>query len=142
MEYLGYRVSGDGIIADPAKIKAVQDFPTPTDVRQVRSFLGLASYYRRFIPNFSVIARPMYALTKKDAVFLWSDSCAEAFVRLKTLLTQAPILAFPDFSSSFRLETDASGLGLGAVLSQEQEDGTIRPASRTITASRTQLSTH
>lgn len=135
VEYLGFRVSGDGIIANPEKVSAVQNFPTPTDVKQVRSFLDLASYYRRFIPNFSVIAGPLYALTKKDAVFLWSDSCVEAFGLLKTLLTQAPILAFPDFSFLFRLETDASGLGLGAVLSQEQEDGTIRPiayASRTL----------
>ena len=137
VEYLGYRVSSAGIIADPAKVKAMKDFPTPGDVKQVRSFLGLASYYRRFIPQFSVIANPLYALTRKDAEFLWSDSCEKAFVRLKTLLTQAPILAFPNFSLEFRLETDASGLGLGAVLSQEQEDGTVRPiayASRTLQA--------
>ena len=70
VEYLGYRVSGAGIIADPVKVQAVQSFPTPVDVKQVSSFLGLASYYRRFIPNFSVVARPLYALTKKDAVFL------------------------------------------------------------------------
>ena len=95
VEYLGFRVSGDGIIADPVKVNAVQNFPNPVDVKQVRSFLGLASYYRQFIPNFSVIAEPLYALTRKDAVFLWSDSCAEAFARLKMLLTQAPILAFP-----------------------------------------------
>ena len=126
VEYLGYRVSREGIIADPTKVEAVRNFPTPLDVKQVRSFLGLVSYYRRFIPSFSVVARPLYALTKKDAVFLWSQSCADAFARLKTLLMQAPILAFPDFASSFRLETDASGLGLGAVLSQEQEDGTVR----------------
>ena len=110
--------------------------PTPWHyLKQVRSFLGLASYYRRFIPSFSVFAGPLYALTKKDAVFLWSESCADAFAQLKTLLTRAPILAFPDFSSSFRLETDASGLGLGAILSQQQEDGTVRPiayASRTL----------
>ena len=135
VEYLGFRVSGEGIIADPKKIEAVQNYPTPADVKQVRSFLGLASYYRRFIPNFSVIARPLYALTKKDAVFVWCDFCEEAFAQLKALLTQAPILAFPDFASSFRLETDTSGLGLGAVLSQEQDDGTMRPiayASRTL----------
>ena len=70
VEYLGFRVSGEGIIADPKKIEAVQNYPTPADVKQVRSFLGLASYYRRFIPNFSVIARPLYALTKKGAIFV------------------------------------------------------------------------
>ena len=92
MEYFGFRVSGEGIIADPKKIEAVQNYPTPADVKQVRSFLGLASYYRRFIPNFSVIARPLYALTKKDAVFVWCDFCEEAFAQLKALLTQVPIL--------------------------------------------------
>ena len=135
VEYLGFRVLSVGIIADLAKVKAVREFPTPRDVKQVRSFLGLASYYRRFIPQFSVIANPLYALTKKNVDFLWSSACDEAFAQLKSLLTQAPILAFPNFACDFRLETDASGLGLGAVLSQEQEDGTVRPiayASRTL----------
>ena len=69
VEYLGYCVSEAGIIADPVKVKAVQNYPTPVDVKQVRSFLGLASYYRRFIPNFSVVNSPLYALTKIDALF-------------------------------------------------------------------------
>ena len=135
VEYLGYRVSESGISADPVKVRAVNDFPRPRDLKRVRSFLGLASYYRRFIPEFSKIAAPLYCLTRKDAPFIWTDACEKAFVELKTLLTNAPILAFPNFSRDFHLETDASGLGLGAVLSQEQSDGTTRPiayASRTL----------
>ena len=137
VEYLGYRVSGKGISADPIKVSAVRDFPRPKDLKQVRSFLGLASYYRRFIPLFSRVASPLHALTRKDAPFEWSTACEEAFSELKSLLTRAPILAFPDFSRDFHLETDASGLGLGAVLSQVQSDGTTRPlayASRTLQA--------
>ena len=133
--YLGYRVSGEGISADPAKVRAVRGFPRPRDLKQTRSFLGLASYYRRFIPSFSKVATPLYALTKKDTPFEWTSSCEEAFNQLKTILTEAPVLAFPNFSCDFRLETDASGLGLGAVLSQEQADGSMRPiayASRTL----------
>ena len=135
VEYLGYIVSKDGVAADPAKVKAVQNFPVPADLKSLRSFLGLASYYRRFIPQFSVVANPLFSLTRKNAPFDWSVACQEAFDRLKQLLTQAPILAFPDFSQDFLLETDASGHGLGAVLSQRQGDGTVKPiayASRTL----------
>ena len=101
----------------------------------MRSFLGLASYYRRFIPLVSRVAGPLYALTRKDTPFDWTHACEEAFTHLKALLTQVPILAFPNFSKDFHLETDASDLGLGALLSQEQEDGSVKPlayASRTL----------
>ena len=136
VEYLGYVVSVDGISADKKKVKAVQEFPQPRDVKSLRSFLGLASYYRsRFIPKFSSVAGPLYPLTKKDAVYEWDKGCQEAFEKLKQLLTEAPVLAFPDFSREFILETDTSGAGLGAVLAQKGEDGASRPiahASRTI----------
>lgn len=135
VEYLGYIVSEKGIAADPRKVEAVQTFPVPNNLKGLRSFLGLASYYRRFIQNFSVIANPLYALTRKDAVFDWSPACQEAFDRLKMVLTNAPLLAFPDFNRDFLLETDASGIGLGAVLAQKQADGSVRPiafASRTL----------
>ena len=134
VEYLGYVVS-QGVAADPRKVEAVQVFPVPRDLKSLRSFLGLASYYRRFIPNFSTVASRLYALTRKNAAFDWAPSCQEAFESLKELLTRAPVLAFPDFSRDFLLETDASGVGLGAVLAQKGEDGTIRPiafASRTL----------
>ena len=116
--YLGYVMSESGISADKSKVEAVKKFPVPTNVKQVRSFVGLASYYRRFIPGFSKIAGPLFALTKKDSLFEWSPSCQKAFERLKQLLTTALILIFPDFTKRFILETDASGVGLGAVPSQ------------------------
>ena len=128
-------VSEDGISVDQSKVEAVQRFPVPSQVRELRSFLGLASYYRRFIEGFSKIAGPLFALTKKDAEFKWKDTCQQAFDRLKDMVTSAPLLVFPDFSKRFILETDASGLGLGAILSQEQSDRLIAPiayVSRTL----------
>ena len=116
VEYLGYVVSAGGIAADPKKVQAVQEFPVPTDLKQLRSFLGLASYYRRMIPNFAKIANHLFALTRKDAQFVWSPDCQDAFDGLKRKLTSAPLLAFPDFSKKFLLEADTSGVGLGAVL--------------------------
>ena len=133
--YLGYVVSREGILADPAKIDAVKNFPQPFDVRSLRSFLGLASYYRRFIENFSSVASPLYELTRKDVGFSWESIHHNAFCKLKQLLISAPVLAFPDFARGFVLETDASGVGLGAILAQSHEDGTVHPiayASRTL----------
>ncbi len=129
VEYLGHIVSGGGIHTDLMKLQAVSEFPRPTNLKALRSFLGLTSYYRRFIPNFARVAAPLHALTKKDAEFAWTTQCAEAFDRLKSLLTSAPVLAFPDFRVPFILETDASGNGLGAVLAQRQEDGSVRPVA-------------
>ena len=133
--YLGFVVSREGISADPKKVEAVRDFPQPRDVKSLRSFLGLASYYRRFVSGFSVVANPLFALTKKDVDFQWTAKCEEAFQELKKRLTEAPVLAFPVFHQGFLLDTDASGVGLGAVLAQKQEDGSVRPvayASRTL----------
>lgn len=129
VEYLGYVVTKHGISADPKKLEAIQSFPVPSDLRSLRSFLGLASYYRRFMPSFSKVANPLFALTKKDMTFEWTPSCQEAFDTLKRLLTEAPVLAFPQFGQGFVLETDASGTGLGAVLAQEQPDGSVRPVA-------------
>ena len=138
VNYLGFVVSVHGVAMDPEKVSAIERFPTPTDLKSLRSFLGLASYYRRFVPNFSVIANPLFALTRKDAAFNWNEPCQQAFDHLKMHLTTAPVLAYPDFSINFKLETDASGAGLGAVLSQTQKDGSTRPiafASRTVQSS-------
>ena len=134
VEYLGHVVSENGVEVDPVKTRAVHNFPQPHDLKSLRSFLGLASYYRRYVPNFSKVAGPLHILTRKETPFDWSPSCQEAFDQLKQLLTKALVLAFPNFAKDFRLETDASGAGLGAVLSQELE-GKIRPvayASRTL----------
>ncbi|WVZ93568.1 hypothetical protein U9M48_039537 [Paspalum notatum var. saurae] len=102
-----------------AKIDAIREWPTPTTITQIRSFLGLAGFYRRFVPNFSSIAAPLHELTKKDAPFSWGDSQEVAFTTLKDKLTHAPLLQLPDFNKVFELECDASGIGIGAVLLQE-----------------------
>ena len=137
--YLGHVVTRNGIKLDPAKTEKIQNYPVPRDVSQLRQLLGLASYYRRFVPEFAKIASPLHSLLKKDAVFEWTPECECAVGRLKEALTQAPVLAYPRFDSKhpFVLETDASPKGLGAVLAQEQEDGKVHPiafASRSLTA--------
>ena len=95
----------------------------------VRQFLGLASYYRRFVKSFATIASPLHALTKKNARFQWTKECQRAFDTLHQKLIEVPVLAYPSFSKEFILETDASVSGLGAVLSQLQEDGLLHPVA-------------
>ena len=116
--YLGHVVSAGGVRTDPAKLQAIVEFPVHTNVKALRSFLGLASYYRRFIPQFSRIAGPLYALTKKNSEFTWTAVSQETFEKLRKLLANAPVLTYPDFHVPFILETDASVYGLGAVLAQ------------------------
>lgn len=116
--YLGHLVTSAGLATDPDKVEKVKSWPVPRTVKEVRSFLGLAGYYRRFIQNFSVIASPLHKMTQKDVRFKWTSACQEAFESLKRFLISAPVLAYPDFSLEFILDTDASGEGSGAVLSQ------------------------
>ena len=101
----------------------------PTDVSKLRQFLGLVSYYRRFVPAFAKIAALLHSLTKKNSPFCWTSACDDAFCELKELLCDAPVLAYPRFglSEEFVIETDASKVGLGAVLAQKQPDGTVHP---------------
>jgi hypothetical protein len=117
--FLGHVVSPEGITVDPSKVKEVLEWKPPTTVSEVRSFLGLASYYRRFIPNFSKIAKPITELLKKGNKYLWSEACDEAFKHLKRLLTTSPVLAQPDTTKPFDVYCDASDMGLGGVLMQE-----------------------
>ena len=117
VNFLGHVVSGEGISTDPEKIAAVTRWPIPKSVHDVRSFLGICSYYRRFIKNFSEIARPLYKLTEKGEKFKWSQECQVAMTTLQRCLTSAPILCYPDTTKTFILDTDASGFGMGAVLS-------------------------
>ncbi|CAH8556952.1 unnamed protein product [Dicrocoelium dendriticum] len=127
--YLGHIISGDGIRTDPVKAEQVRSWPTPTTTEELRSFLGLASYYRRFIRNFSSIAAPLHSLLEKGRMFEWSKQCAEAFNHLRESLCTAPLLIFPDLSPSagqFILDTDASDKAIGAVLSQLGSDGVER----------------
>ena len=119
VQFLGHVLSAEGVAVDPSKVQEVLDWKSPTSVHQVRSFLGLAGYYRRFIPDFSKISKPMTTLLKNDTKFVWSSECEEAFRTLKKLLTTAPVLAQPDIEKSFDVYCDASGKGIGCVLMQE-----------------------
>ena len=132
--FLGHIVSGDGIETDPEKVRAVMEWPVPTSVTEVRSFLGLASYYRRFVRDFSKLAKPMNALTQKNHRFEWTDEAQHSFEALKAALTSPPILAMPNDDGEFTLDTDASNESIGAVLSQRQngEERVIAYGSRSL----------
>ena len=118
---LGHRISKDGIEVDKAKIEVISDLPPPTSVRAIRSFLGHAGFYRRFIKDFSKITKPLCNLLAKDVRFVFDETCMEAFNRLKKELTSAPIMAAPDWSIPFELMCDASDYAVGAVLGQRKE---------------------
>jgi hypothetical protein len=119
VKFLGHTISGDGISVDPSKVHEVMDWKPPTSVHQIRSFLGLAGYYHRFIPDFSRIAKPMTELLKKGVKFSWDQKCEDAFHTLRDHLTTAPVLAQPDVSKPFDIYCDASGTRLGCVLMQD-----------------------
>ncbi|XP_041481796.1 trichohyalin-like [Lytechinus variegatus] len=118
--YLGHIVSADGVRTDPAKIETVKKWPTPKNSTELRSFLGLASYCRQFVKNFSQVVKPLTNLTKKDQSFVWNQECEETFLRMEETLT-APILAYPQLDMGFILDTDADNFAIRAVLSQVQE---------------------
>ena len=120
--FLGHIVSDKGVEPDPEKIKAVREFPQPKGVRNIREFLGLTGYYRRFIQDYARIAKPLHELLKKDKEFNWETDQQIAFETLKERLCAHPILLFPDFEKPFTLTTDASDTAIGAVLSQEKEN--------------------
>jgi hypothetical protein len=120
VNFLGHIISSEGIATDPAKIRKVETWPEPTRVGHIRSFLGLACYYQRFIPDYGTIVQPLQILTKKDAKFQWKESQQKSFDTLKKLLTKSPILGYPIDGEMFILDTDASNVAAGAVLSQRQ----------------------
>ena len=140
ISFLGHVVSREGISTDQAKIAEVQNWPQPQSAEEVRSFLGLASYYRRFVPSFAHVASPLHKLCAKDAQFHWDKVCDHAFQQLKLALCSPPTLAFPDVSmhaEPFILDTDASDLAIGGVLSQRDQEGrerVIAYASRCLNA--------
>jgi hypothetical protein len=118
VEYLGNIISGQGVATDPSKTEAIQTWPVLISIAQLRSFLGLTRYYRRFIKSYGLICRPLHNLLKKDS-FQWTHDHTVAFNLLKTHMSQAPVLALPNFSLPFTLEIDASGSGIRAVLMQQ-----------------------
>lgn len=140
--YLGYTISNQGISTDPDKVKVIVEWPLPQKCEQLASFMGLAGFYRRFIKNFSAVAKPLQELTNGDpsTTITWDEKCIETFGLLKTLISSAPVLAHPDFRREFIVEIDASFRGLGACLSQMGDDGNLHPiafASRAAKGSET-----
>ena len=117
-DYLGHVISGDGVTVSPEKVAAIKDWATPETVTDVRSFLGTASYYRRFVPGFATVAAPLHRLTDNGAQWKWTDQEQEAFDKLKAALCTAPVLAYPVPGAPYVLDTDASNTGIGAVLIQ------------------------
>ena len=126
VQYLGHLVSAERISTDPPKVEAICNWPTPTRKQEIQRFLGLANYYRRFIKNISSIAKLLQCLTEKNNVFHWNELRQSAFDELCRCLVSFPVLAYPDNSKCFVLDTDASDVGIGAVLSQPSEDGSER----------------
>ncbi|XP_046141954.1 uncharacterized protein LOC123987841 [Osmia bicornis bicornis] len=140
--YLGHIITEDGVKPDPKKIEAVKEFPVPKTVKNIRQFLGLCGYYRRFIKNFSKIAKPLSDLTKKEQKFEWTQQQQQAFIILRDKLCEEPILQYPDFTKPFNITTDASGIAVGAVLSQGEigKDQPVSYTSRVLNKAETQYS--
>jgi len=143
VNYLGHIITEKGVKPDPKKTKCVLNFPIPVNTKDVKSFLGLSGYYRRFIPNYGCIAKPLTTLLKKDTKFQWSDLCQKAFDELKNILTKEPLLQYPDFNQPFNLTCDASNYAIGCVLSQGTigKDPPIAYASRTLNRAEQNYST-
>ena len=132
LEYLGHIISEQGIKTNPKKIMAIANWPWPKNITQVCSFLGFCNYYCKFIKKYAEIAKPLYLLIagdnakKKTNKVEWTDKCESAFCKLKEICSDTPILAYADYTNIFKLHTDASVKGLGAVLYQDQDNGTTR----------------
>lgn len=144
LRYLGYLINKDGLNVDPDKVKAILNVPVPATVKEVRSFLGVCSWYRRFIPDFATRMAPLNALLKKDRKTVeWNEACDKAFTDIKSRLVTAPVLSCPDYERGFKLQCDSSSFGLGVVLTQDFDDGekVVCYLSRSLTAPERNYST-
>jgi len=140
VQFLGHVILAQGIAVDPAKVDAVVRWESPKSATEIRSFVGLAGYYRRFIEGFSKIVAPLTQLTRKDQPFVWTDKCEGSFQELKRRLTSTPILVIPDVRKPFEVYCDASHLGLGCVLIQEKK--AVAYASRQLKVHERNYPTH
>lgn len=141
--YLGHVINENGVSPDPNKLKCIREYPKPKNPKDIKSFLGLLNYYRRFVDNFAKIAKPLTYLLKKDVPFKWTDNCEHSFEELKKALMNPPLLVYPDWEKGkFNLMTDASQYAIGAVLSQGEvpKDQPIAYASRTLNKAETNYS--
>ena len=129
--FLGHVIQRDGVSPNPDKIKCIKDYPALQKVKHVRSFLGLIGFFRRFIPLFGQIAKPLYELTKKNVKFVWTEECENAFQTLKNRITEDTVLAYPDFTKTFILSCDASQTGIGSFLAQYDSNNKLRPIAYT-----------
>ncbi|QRW17972.1 Retrotransposable element Tf2 protein [Rhizoctonia solani] len=127
--YIGLVITPEGISMEKDKVQAIMDWPEPQDMKQVQSFLGFANFYHCFVPNFSCLARPLNILTQKEQPWIWLEEQKAAFDAIKAEICKEPVLAHPDESKPYTLETDASGAAMGAVLSQRKEDGCLHPVA-------------
>lgn len=138
LDFLGHRISSDGILMDPKKVSSILEWPIPANVKQLQSFLGLANYYRRFIPGFAAITHPLNSLLKKHIKFSWTSKTQDAFEEIKYKFSSAPVLAYPNRDLPFLVETDSSNFAIGAILSQNSlKDNKIHPVaffSRSLTS--------
>lgn len=145
VEFLGYRINGNGISMDENKVKAILSWSTPKNVKELQSFLGFSNFYRRFILGYSTITRPLHDLTKKNASFIWSTSCENAFKVLKTAFTTAPVLVHYDFKRKTVIESDASDIAIASILSQYDELNQLHPVayfSRSLNAAERNYEVH
>ena len=127
VEFLGLIIRRDHICMDPVKLAGIKEWPAPTTVKGVRSFLGFGNFYRRFIGRYAGIARTLNDLTRKDIVFKWTDNCQKAFETLKRKFAEKPVLLMPDSTKPFAIEADTSKFASGAVLRQQDENGDWHP---------------
>jgi len=140
VQFLGHVISAQGIVVDPTKVEAVVKWERPKSATEIRSIVGLAGYYRRFIEGFSKIVAPLTQLTQKDQPFTWINKCEESFQELKRRLMSAPILVIPDVGKPFEVYCDVSHLGLGCVLMQEKK--VVAYASRQLKVHERNYPTH